>query len=255
MKKKAFTLAEALITLAIIGVVATLTLPNLMVNTQTSELQARFMKTYNDLESFAGYFKAQEDMSIPLYTSIYGSVALKNKYTDYMAKVTTTSNWVAADKHNGGIEEPYSWYQLANNNQVVGLCDASGFVEDGVGRIISFDDQPPRGFNGPRVCVDINGKKAPNRHGVDVFSFMFTTDGSIIPSGDTHPNNNSYDERDDKNEIGAAWLAYTTTGADKCYSHAQGLTCAYYAFKDVNPKNEAQTYWKDFIGKKQYLNK
>lgn len=39
MKKNGFTLAEVLITLAIIGVVATLTLPALMTNTQ--EQQAR----------------------------------------------------------------------------------------------------------------------------------------------------------------------------------------------------------------------
>ena len=37
MKKNGFTLAEVLITLAIIGVVATLTLPALMTNTQEQQ--------------------------------------------------------------------------------------------------------------------------------------------------------------------------------------------------------------------------
>ena len=49
MRKRAFTLAEVLITLAIIGTIAAITLPSLMINTQTTELETRFKKTFADL--------------------------------------------------------------------------------------------------------------------------------------------------------------------------------------------------------------
>ena len=44
--KSAFTLAEVLITLGIIGMVAAMTLPALMNDKQNKELQTQFKKTY-----------------------------------------------------------------------------------------------------------------------------------------------------------------------------------------------------------------
>ena len=49
MKKHGFTLAEVLITLAIIGVVATITLPSLMSNTQEQQAVTAFRKAMNTL--------------------------------------------------------------------------------------------------------------------------------------------------------------------------------------------------------------
>ena len=49
MKKNGFTLAEVLITLAIIGVVATLTLPSLMTNTAEQQSITAFKKIMNTL--------------------------------------------------------------------------------------------------------------------------------------------------------------------------------------------------------------
>lgn len=53
MKKNGFTLAEVLITLAIIGVVATLTLPALMTNTQEQQARTALKKGINTLTEAA----------------------------------------------------------------------------------------------------------------------------------------------------------------------------------------------------------
>ena len=49
MKKNGFTLAEVLITLSIIGVIATLTLPTLMTNINESQNKTGFKKVINTL--------------------------------------------------------------------------------------------------------------------------------------------------------------------------------------------------------------
>ena len=54
MKKNGFTLAEVLITLAIIGVVATLTLPALLQNTQEQQAKTALKKGINTLTELAG---------------------------------------------------------------------------------------------------------------------------------------------------------------------------------------------------------
>jgi prepilin-type N-terminal cleavage/methylation domain-containing protein len=53
MKKQGFTLAEVLITLSIIGVVATMTLPSLMANTQEQQAKTALKKAINTLTEAA----------------------------------------------------------------------------------------------------------------------------------------------------------------------------------------------------------
>lgn len=60
MKKNGFTLAEVLITLAIIGVVATLTLPALMTNTAEQQAKTAFKKGINTLTEAAQMNQAIE---------------------------------------------------------------------------------------------------------------------------------------------------------------------------------------------------
>ena len=49
MKKCGFTLAEVLITLGIIGVVAAMTIPNLIANTNGAKFKSQFKKTLSTL--------------------------------------------------------------------------------------------------------------------------------------------------------------------------------------------------------------
>ena len=52
-KKQAFTLAEVLVTLAIIGVVAAMTVPTLMQNYQRKVYVAQLQKVYNEASQAA----------------------------------------------------------------------------------------------------------------------------------------------------------------------------------------------------------
>lgn len=48
--KKAFTLAEVLITLGIIGVVAAMTIPTLIANARSQQYRSKFKKNYFNIE-------------------------------------------------------------------------------------------------------------------------------------------------------------------------------------------------------------
>ena len=85
MKKNGFTLAEVLITLAIIGVVATLTLPALMTNTAEQQAKTALKKGINTLteaaqmnQSIAGFDYAtliETSTDNPETQSLYGLLA------------------------------------------------------------------------------------------------------------------------------------------------------------------------------------
>ena len=62
-KLKAFTLAEVLITLVIIGVIAAMTIPTLMNNTNNQELVSRLKKTYSELSQATNRIIADEGLA------------------------------------------------------------------------------------------------------------------------------------------------------------------------------------------------
>ena len=69
---RAFILAEVLITLGIIGVVAAMTIPILNNHLRGKKLQSQFMKTYSELNQAARNFYAQTDMPFRDYQdSVY----------------------------------------------------------------------------------------------------------------------------------------------------------------------------------------
>ena len=73
MKKNGFTLAEVLITLAIIGVVATMTLPALMTNTQEQQAKTGLKKGINTLTEAIQMHEAVSGLS---YTDLTQHVAV-----------------------------------------------------------------------------------------------------------------------------------------------------------------------------------
>lgn len=246
-----FTLAEVLITIGIIGVVSAITIPSLLTNVRNKDLQAQLKKTYSEWNQVAMQFMNDHEQSIPDYTSEYGLNAMINELPKYVKGFSKFSDWTwddVGDKENATENTPYPIYSLRNGSKtrVITACDVSGYRNDISGKYILFDDQPVAGFNGPRLCIDLNGDKRPNTLGLDIFYFLFTTDGHIIPEGTDHPDNN----------YGRGYASGAgTIKAESQYCNGiwgkNALGCAYYAINDISPKGNG-TYWKDFIGKKQY---
>ncbi len=75
LKKKGFTLAEVLITLGIIGVVAAMTIPTLISNTTSAKYRSQFKKTISTLSQAARMSQAQYGFDYAGLTRSCGSNA------------------------------------------------------------------------------------------------------------------------------------------------------------------------------------
>jgi len=239
-----FTLAEVLITLGIIGIVAAMTIPALSTHLKHKKLQSQFAKTYSELNQAARLFYANEESSVHDAESVVNtnsvySTELLVKYISYFKGNSrdTKLNAFQYDKKYG------IFGKTLNGQNITGLdsgypCDRSNVVTDIVGRIYSTDDTSKR-YNtsfGPKVCVDINGLDAPNRFGYDRFVFVFTENNAVVPY------------------TGASWsdLSVQLTKKEdiaKYCKYANGYVyhaCSYFALRNESPTGNGN-YWHDFL--------
>ena len=157
-KRFGFTLAEVLITLAIIGVVAALTMPTLINNTSGAQFKTAFKKAMSVLSQAVVMNIALEDYDFSMSTSGTNS-SLYNLFTQRATLQQLTSN------------ENYSVYigtSTAANATATGAYSASNYTfrfNDGI--IFSFptasntagctEESPCKGW------IDVNGAKGPNK--------------------------------------------------------------------------------------------
>lgn len=180
MKKYAFTLAEVLITLGIIGVVAAMTMPVLIANYQKQVTVDRLKKSFSVISNaFVTSQYENGDMNTWGMDNI-GSVSdgyenvipafLKNYIIKYLnvsidcglsCKLQTD---VKRYRLNGK-----DWPWDDSFYYVVYLND---------GTIVSFMiDNNTKVWSVVRIFVDINGNQKPNTAGKDIFTFRLETDG------------------------------------------------------------------------------
>lgn len=168
-------MAEVLITLGIIGVVAAITLPTLIQNYQKQVLVNQLKKTYAILNEGVKQIVASEGCTTlecagmrPVY---YATDFSQPKVRDKFVKTFKLENVYVGNMPDNSIYN-YTGYLL--NGEEIDLKDL--FVIDEYfligttpdGQILVFETA---GFLGPMVIVDINGLKSPNTLGRDIFVF------------------------------------------------------------------------------------
>ncbi|MCM1339856.1 MAG: type II secretion system GspH family protein, partial [Muribaculaceae bacterium] len=205
--KSAFTLAEILITLGIIGVVAAMTIPNLMTSYKAHKLRAQFLKSYSIIQQISRQMKA-DDIEIetlqpqgkPVYTT----------FINYMSG--------ARNCGSGPVTKCFSLYDYYDYSYskigAAGLDDGMIIASDGT--VYMFENMYTSSTD-VWITVDINGYRTkPNTLGYDVFTFQYV-DGEFKPMGapgTTHEQS----------------LPCKTYGANK----SSYVTCSYAALNDPN---------------------
>ena len=181
-KKSAFTLAEVLITLGIIGIVAAMTLPALIQNYQKKHTVSQLKKAYSVISQ--ALVSSQYDngdmtewnlMNLGTtddYVAIVTSVAHKY-FTPYLnvqydcGITCKRQKNVKRYKLNG---DEWIWYNMFT--YLIYLTDGTivGFMIDNSGGKMQI----------LYVYVDLNGDKKPNRLGRDIFVFKFISNTNKI---------------------------------------------------------------------------
>ena len=185
-RRIAFTLAEVLITLGIIGVVAALTLPSVINNFREKATVAKVKKFYSIISQ--AHLQALEEKGTPDNWNIggflneEGAKNLINAWAPYL-KITKICGSTRGCYKNVVYKDLSGnpRYNIDNAKPFAKAILADGFLIDTQALSPAYWD----GYNGKvygAVHVDINGKSGPNTYGKDHFRF-YVTDKAIVPSG------------------------------------------------------------------------
>lgn len=187
--KKGFTLAEVLITLGIIGVVAAMTMPTLINNINNKQNIAALKKAYS-LISQAGVDVIRENGSLANLCEANDTDCVRDLFKGSLKVVKT------CDK---GAIEGNCWVHLNEWKRLNG--DAAWSMESKAGVILNDGMFVLFGYRSPNcnfvdgidglmadvkecgdVSVDVNGFRGPNVMGKDIF-FFYITENKLVPFG------------------------------------------------------------------------
>ena len=228
IKKRAFTLAEILITLGIIGVVAALTLPGLITNVQKTIALTQVKRVYAILSATTNMAAVDHgDPSVwDMGTGTGASVARAKYFVEtYMLPYLKVAE---VCENNNTPNCKYTMRALNGSIYTNGLSNTYRFyLQDGAFVMVWANQATCKKCHQKQVTIfyDVNGKKGVNTIGHDVFKLEYLIEsdkyndssfyvGKILPqyanrsrqellNGGSNMNN----EECNKNKLGVACLA------------------------------------------------
>lgn len=186
---KAFTLAEVLIVLGIIGVVAAMTLPTLISNYQKQVLVNQLRKSHS-LLSQAFERMMQEEKAVNFNETDFWSVCMHGDSSSQCESVlskyikSTNTEYVSG---SGRAYNTLSCSWSSSNGGEYSNCSKSNNTRSDYtrGNTVSLPDgSTVYFFNGSVVSIDVNGSQKPNTYGRDLFAFGLSSQtGELSPLG------------------------------------------------------------------------
>ena len=175
-KKKAFTLAEVLVTLGLVGAISALTIPTLAYNYRSKVLEEQFRSTYSDVRQIGALINYEKG-DVGEYANKLSFAAWQK---DFVGRLSGGNNLLGSEspsalqtkytqtlKDGGG--SPGLWAFNLNGSalrKVNNICDNGSIWLDSKGRLWTFNSEMRI------VCVDVNGTANPNRINIDTFAFI-----------------------------------------------------------------------------------
>jgi len=198
MKKFGFTLAEVLITLAIIGVIAAITLPSLMDNANYRALEKQTAKFYSTLQNVTGMIQAEyqvDDLSdinltpeliasklkVAEQCSIKDCAPKKYGFLDRSLEKKSPSLLFMGAGGYGYTENDQEVDDQGNENLYLLEDGTAVYIERRVNMTRIEDKNNKVTKRQPlTLYVDVNGKKAPNVLGRDLWIVSISNDGKLV---------------------------------------------------------------------------
>lgn len=220
-----FTLAEVLITLGIIGVVAALTLPSLINKYKIKQLHTAFTRSSSIIQNVLnetavefGYTSFKDINSLCSGLSAAENGACKAKYNALFDDINDfyASRFRIVNTLRNEDVRKYSFSNYSNKTQtsyinIYGVDDIYCLADGAcVTKLIFFYHNPADGIS---LTFDTNGPvRGPNRYGYDIFLY----------------NTGEWYKLCSKNQDGDVY---------------NGRGCYDYAIKDINPDDNSKGYW------------
>ena len=226
-KKAAFTLAEVLITLGIIGIVAAMTLPVIIQDTKNKELEAQFKKGYSSLQQAilrANY--EGEDLN-SLYSGGYITSHQEGKHLHEIIGKQFVNSKIedSSPAHLIQAIKGFSGKDVNTSTALVTCAWDDGYILAAGQMSIYFET-----VLDIYITIDTNGGTGPNRLGYDVFMFVLGKHDKLIPMGSPESAQYRFGVQGFPDDMSDLDLSCSQT------SNAQynGLGCAYPALTDPN---------------------
>jgi len=210
--KKAFTLAEVLITLVIIGVVAAITVPTIHNNSIQKQTITQLRKVHSELAQAVtmssikygypdtwdyelnhyNFFKKYLFPYIQISQEKVGNVKKLTKYYELSGR------------------EEKSLYVMQTNSQVVNLASGNQVF---IGEISGIINTPNRRC----YMFDVNGYRKPNKIGRDLYMFCIDSKRGVLPFSAENNEGQSITLTREQLKKGNTW---------SCNKNSVGLFCA-----------------------------
>lgn len=202
MFKKAFTLAEILITLGIVGIVSALTIPTLIQNYKKQVLVNQLKKAMSEISQGLQLMMAEDEVTS--LTQINGAVSYcssQNRFETDWHCIPLGKRFLSSFKGSRYVTNiqdipNYKWKYLNEEKYEVPGIVSAHILADGamilwgehwLGEVQMTEEGHPLNREDIRyvmlMTIDVNGFKAPNQWGRDLFYFMASPEGNLIPAG------------------------------------------------------------------------
>ena len=186
--KNGFTLAEVLITLVIIGVIAAMTIPTLINKTNNQEYISRLKKTYSTLSQATKQIISDEGLPrADMGGWATSNEAIYNMYKKYLSNAKecnigeTCFTPIDYKKYNSTASASSSIGDITNQGRLV--------LADGTMMTFRLYSSSCESKTCAQINVDVNGQKGPNMYGKDAFRFNLQENG-LVPAGCNYNKNN-----------------------------------------------------------------
>ena len=189
MKKYGFTLAEVLITLVIIGVIAAIIVPSIVINANNEATVSKLKKVHSTLQQATDMIMMEEGNAKASTGGWAKDVdAVYNQYKKHLNILKDCGSGTGCFPHvyykrldDVAVDDSYFWDDRDDMRKVV--------LSDGTLLLFEFktEDCSTTSATGTykacaKIWTDINGEKGPNKIGRDAFEFTIK-ENMLVPSG------------------------------------------------------------------------
>ena len=223
IRRCAFTLAEVLVTLGIIGVVSAMTVPSLVQNYQRQSYVTQLHKVYNEMQQ-AFQQELTESNALNLVEARLTDADSIDAFLKKHFKVVTDCE----EESVPCFASEYTSLDGSKKSGIVGnkrlTFDRCVTIASGASICLSSILSEREEILAGGLYIDVNGPKGPNIGGRDMFTMRYYNDGSIdvytvtpeCRTDETKCNDNYGSTPIEKREIRYSQVCVTSANGDDC---------------------------------------